>query len=129
MAPARHWARVKHFGLRVGGLRGANLGVVELFAFLRDSRREDIWTDPHHGVRGAEFARHLNGRFFSLAPTALDTLCAAIRDHGMGRMEREVTIQTCWDADCLDLSLVGITLRADLQSDEAERMIAEATHR
>ena len=33
----------------------------------------------------------------------------ACRYHSVGRLDRDVTIQTCWDADRLDLGRVGIT--------------------
>ena len=83
--------------------------VVELFAFLHDSQREDEWCDPGHGARGADYARALQGRFFDLKPAQLDRLSYAIRYHSGGEVSTDVTIQSCWDADRLDLGRVGIT--------------------
>ena len=34
-------------------------------------------------------------------------LTEACRYHSMGRLSKDVTIQTCWDADRLDLGRVG----------------------
>ena len=51
-----HWARVRLHGLKVGGVRGADLLVVELFAFLHDSQRLNEYSDPLHGARAADFA-------------------------------------------------------------------------
>jgi uncharacterized protein len=124
---ARHWARVRHHGLRVGKLRGADLLVVELFAFLHDSCRHDDLKDPYHADRAAQFAFSLNGRFFQLKSNQLEALCAAIRGHSSGRKEQDVTIQTCWDADRLDLGRVGIVPRAEFLSAEAAKLILEAT--
>ncbi len=42
-----HWARVRWHSLKVGGLRGADLLVVEMFAFLHDSQRRNEYSDPH----------------------------------------------------------------------------------
>jgi uncharacterized protein len=103
-----HWARVRRNGLAVGRASGADLDVVELFAFLHDSRRENEAFDPLHGERGARLARELHGRFFELGEGRLALLEEAIRDHSAGLVHSDATIQTCWDADRLDLGRVGI---------------------
>jgi len=126
---AKHWARVRHYGLRIGRLRGADLQIIELFAFLHDSCRENDWSDPHHGDRAADFAANLNGRFFDLSPTRMDTLCFAILGHSNGHVAQDVTIQTCWDADRLDLGRVGIVPDPRFLSIEAIQLIGEATQR
>ena len=59
---APHWARVYHHGQVVGARTGADLRVCELFAFLHDSRRQDDWEDPDHGVRAAIYAASLRER-------------------------------------------------------------------
>lgn len=103
-----HWARVHHHGLKIGVARQADLLVIELFSFLHDSQRENEYTDRGHGNRAAEFAASLNGTFYELNARQLDQLCNAIRWHSDGSVEQETTIQTCWDADRLDLGRVGI---------------------
>lgn len=121
-----HWARVRFHGLKVGALRGADLLVVELFAFLHDSQRLNEYSDPLHGVRAADFAASLNGQFFDLTAEQLDKLCHATRHHSGGAVHTCETIQSCWDGDRLDLGRVGITPHKDYLSDEAGRMIAKA---
>ena len=79
-----HWARVRLHGLRVGAKRGADLLVVELFAFLHDCQRLNEYSDPYHGKRAAEFAAELKGRFFDLRAEQLDKLCHAIQHHSGG---------------------------------------------
>jgi uncharacterized protein len=105
---APHWARVQENGLRLAGSTGANIAVVRLFAFLHDSRRANDGTDTLHGTLAAEFARELHGRAFELPDAELELLVAACRGHSDGLLEADVTVQTCWDADRLDLGRVGI---------------------
>ena len=52
-----HWARVRANGLMLANDTGANLHVVELFAFFHDARRLSEHTDDGHGSRGAVLAR------------------------------------------------------------------------
>jgi uncharacterized protein len=104
----RHWKRVRENGLRLAHATSANPAVVELFAYLHDSRRLDEWEDEGHGARAAEFLVTLQGRFFHLADEELDLLAYACRHHSDGLMDGDVTVRTCWDADRLDLGRVGI---------------------
>jgi uncharacterized protein len=103
-----HWARVKHHGLAVGAEVGADLLVVELFSFLHDSQRRNEFEDKFHGERAAEYAASMNRRYFDLQDTQLSQLVNAIRFHSGGDVHQCSTIQTCWDADRLDLGRVGI---------------------
>jgi uncharacterized protein len=121
-----HWARVRLHGLSVAGVRGADLMVVELFAFLHDSQRLNEYSDPLHGSRAADFAASLNGRFFDLKSGQLDKLCHAIQHHSGGVVHTCATIQSCWDGDRLDLGRVGIKPHNDYLSKEGARLIARA---
>lgn len=114
-----HWARVHAEGVRVGRLRGGNLKVIELFAVLHDSCREDENQDPLHGPRAAEYARSLVGNLFQLKAGELDRLCYAIEQHSRGLMSSDPTVQSCWDADRLDLRRLGIVPNPRLLSREA----------
>lgn len=113
---ANHWARVRHHALAIARARGAHLLVVELFAFLHDSQRRDEWRDPKHGERGTEYARSLQGQFYSLGAKPLSQLTHAIRYHSGGEVSTDPTIQSCWDADRLDLGRVGIKPRSEFLS-------------
>jgi len=105
---APHWARVRENGIRIGKLVGANLEVVELFAFLHDSRRLVDGSDPEHGKRAAEFAHSLRGSLIILSNEDFELLSEACQYHSNGRTEADITVQTCWDSDRLDLGRVGI---------------------
>ncbi len=98
-----HFQRVRDNGLKLSALTGANPSIVELFAFLHDSKRlNDAW-DPGHGARSAGFVRELNGSLFYLEKDELELLAFACEHHTDGLIEGDITVQTCWDSDRLDL--------------------------
>lgn len=123
---ANHWARVLRHGLTVGKERGADLLVVELFAFLHDSQRFSDVGDKWHGLRAADYAISLQGEYFDLLPTQLDDLCYAMKWHSYGSVQTKVNLQTCWDADRLDLGRVNKTPDPKLLSEEAAKYIESA---
>jgi uncharacterized protein len=117
-----HWGRVLENGLYLAEHSGAEVAVVRLFALLHDSRRENEYEDPDHGPRAAEFARTLRGRCFELPDADFERLCHACAGHTRERTHHDVTIQTCWDADRLDLGRVGITPDPDWLSTDTARL-------
>ena len=105
---ANHWARVKLYGMRIAERSGADRDVVSLFAFLHDSCRFDDHGDPDHGACAADLVLDLQGRFFELRPIQLEQLVTACIGHSKGGISESPTVQTCWDADRLDLGRIGI---------------------
>lgn len=103
-----HWARVLENGTRLAERTGADLKVVQLFAVFHDSRRVNEGWDDGHGWRGAEFARQQRGKLFDLPDAPFEQLHFACAFHTDGETDADVTIQTCWDSDRLDLGRVGI---------------------
>ena len=105
-----HWARVLEIGLALAPETGARPDVVTLFALLHDACRHNDRHDPDHGPRAAEFARSLHARgLFALDAAGLDLLAAACHGHTHDRTHADATVQTCYDADRLDLARCGIT--------------------
>lgn len=104
----RHWERVRENGLRLAETIGANTKVVELFAYLHDSRREHEVGDPDHGARAATYLQTLGGNYLDVTDEELELLAYACRHHSDGLQDAHATVQTCWDADRLDLGRVGI---------------------
>jgi uncharacterized protein len=104
-----HWARVLENGLRLAEITEANIEVVQLFAVFHDSRRVNDGFDDGHGQRGAKLAALLRGKLFHLPEDDFDLLYAACVTHTDGQTDGDTTIQTCWDADRLDLGRVGTT--------------------
>lgn len=103
-----HWRRVRENGLRLTELTGAKRDVVELFAYLHDSKRLNDGFDYDHGRRAAEFVKTLDASLIPLSEGDLQLLVYACLYHSMNITEAEITIQTCWDADRLDLGRIGI---------------------
>jgi uncharacterized protein len=102
-----HWARVRAMGLELAAITGADPLVVELFAWIHDSCRLAETGDPDHGMRAADFAAELRGECFEISDTQLALLQEACRGHSKGGTQADITVQTCWDADRLDLARVG----------------------
>ena len=104
----RHWSRVRYNGLLMARENDASVHVVELFAFFHDARRFNDHRDPEHGIRGAELAWQLKDRFFEASDQEMALLTEACYEHSNGLIESDITVQTCFDADRLDLARVGI---------------------
>jgi uncharacterized protein len=103
-----HWARVLENGRRLCQETGAQLEVVELFALFHDARRKNEHTDFNHGRRGADLAASLRGTLVQLDAHDFDLLYHACTYHTHGHTKGDITVQTCWDADRLDLGRAGI---------------------
>ena len=87
---------------------GAKIEVVQLFAVFHDSRRISEGVDDDHGQRGADLAAELRGDLFNQPDADFELLYEACAHHTDGETEADITIQTCWDADRLDLGRVGM---------------------
>ncbi|MHC4877786.1 MAG: HD domain-containing protein [Planctomycetota bacterium] len=116
-----HWGRVYENGMRLSDESGASRRVVELFAFFHDSQRFNDGTDTGHGHRGAEYAKTLRGEYFDLPDDEFEMLYVACRDHTDEVTHEDVTIQTCWDSDRLDLGRVGMTPDPEFLSTDVAR--------
>jgi len=104
-----HWVRVWENGLRLAQQNGADQTVVILFAFTHDMARYSDRMDPDHGPRAAKRIRFsLQGTYFHLEPLSLDQLVIAVELHTRGLCQGDITVQTCWDSDRLDLGRAGI---------------------
>lgn len=104
-----HWARVRYNGMILSSSEPhANRKIIEYFAFLHDSCRENDNDDPDHGFRASVFAKKIRKQVISLNDDEFDELCVALRGHTSGRWHNSVTVQCCWDSDRLDLGRVGI---------------------
>ncbi|HRH44835.1 MAG TPA: hypothetical protein PKY82_24565, partial [Pyrinomonadaceae bacterium] len=92
-----HWARVRINGLKLAELTGAKVKIVELFAFLHDSKRKNENRDKDHGLRAAEFAYQINDSFLFLDKKDLDLLTFACTHHSAGILEGDITVHvTLW---------------------------------
>ncbi len=128
-----HWARVYDIGMKLAEETGADRNVVQLFALFHDSCRYNEHFDPRHGPRGAELAAQLRSRYFPLLTWEnSDLLSQACCLHTKAATHDNITVQTCFDADRLDLGRVRKKPKAEfLCTDVAKsnEMIAWAYQR
>ncbi len=116
-----HWARVLENGLMLAKETGADIEVVQLFAILHDSQRVNEGSDPKHGPRAATYAQELRGIVFDLPDATFRLLYRACAGHTYEQTHPDITIQSCWDADRLDLGRVGITPHPKVLCTEAAK--------
>jgi uncharacterized protein len=103
-----HWSRVRENGLRLAEETGADARIVELFAYLHDVKRQNDGWDPEHGLRSAAYVGTLPRDLMPLTRDDLALLTYACTHHSDGLTQADITVQTCWDADRLDLGRVYI---------------------
>lgn len=103
-----HWARVYEIGMKLAAHTGANTTVVQLFSVFHDSCRYSEGVDPRHGPRGAELAELLRfSHLAALTDEEFNLLHTACRLHTSAASHEDITVQTCFDSDRLDLGRVG----------------------
>ena len=101
-----HWTRVLHNGRLLTKETGANLKVVELFCLLHDTQRLNEDYDRQHGHRASLYAQSIRGVLLDATDAEMDLLMEACTYHSDGHTDGDITVQTCWDADRLDLGRV-----------------------
>lgn len=104
-----HWERVERNGLFLATPE-CDLTVIRLFAYLHDSCRKDDYEDEEHGARAAKKIEGLRDTLLKdLRDEQFALLQQACRLHTGTHRTGNPTIDTCFDADRLDLPRVGIT--------------------
>ena len=104
-----HWKQVEWNGLLLATETGADTAVVRLFALFHDSKRADDGYDEEHGPRGAEFAKAcFKEHRLGITQEQFDNLYHACKFHTVEHRSGDATIDTCYDADRLDLGRVEI---------------------
>lgn len=103
-----HWLRVLINGRLIAETNGADIQIVEHFALLHDVMRVSEDFDPGHGERAGDFAFGLWGTWIKLSEWQVLKLRKICRAHSAGYISEDVTAQTCWDADRLDIGRLGI---------------------
>jgi uncharacterized protein len=109
-----HWKQVERNGLLLAEKTNADIMVVRLFALFHDSKRANDGPDIVHGARGAEFAKQcFEEHRFDITQEQFDKLYHACKFHTTEQRSGDATIDTCYDADRLDLGRIGIMLDPD----------------
>lgn len=114
-----HWVRVRINGLLLARLTGANVRVIELFAFLHDVERRSDGSDPDHGSRAASLIETLQGHYFQLTDDEYWQLREACQGHSRSGKHWDETVCCCWDADRLDFGRLN-------KRTDAERLMTDA---
>ena len=119
-----HWERVERNGLLLA-TDDVNRTVVRLFAYLHDKWRVDNGEDLEHGKRAAENLFALRDTLLlCLTDDEFELLRKACELHTLCHRTGNQTIDTCFDADRLDLMRVGITPDPDRMATERGRYYA-----
>ena len=128
----QHWRGVATAGAVLAeAVSDADPDVLFLFALFHDSQRENDYTDPQHGRRGADLALEILPRYEILADEDLKVLWDACEQHTRALPTDDPTLGTCWDSDRLNLWRFDTIPEARfLSTDEAKRRIewAEDLH-
>lgn len=104
----RHWDRVYNYGMQLLTPE-VNKRVVQAFAYLHDTCREDDGYDEEHGPRAAEMISNLRTTILAfLSDEEFALLHNACMYHTSEERTSNPTINACFDADRLDLWRVGI---------------------
>ncbi len=123
-----HWRQVKRNGLFLSRETGADEAVVKLFALFHDSCRLDDHYDAEHGTRGASLAEKWRGLHYELDDERFQKLYHACRYHTHEHSAGDATIDTCYDADRLDLGRVGFILNPERFATPYGKKIAVLSH-
>ena len=120
-----HWKQVERNGLLLAEKTGADIVVVRLFSLFHDSKRANDGKDIVHGSRGADFAKAcFEEHRFEITQEQFDKLYHACKFHTTEHRSGDATIDTCYDADRLDLGRVGIMLDPDKMATASGATIA-----
>ena len=113
-----HWQRVERNGIilstevqnGVAYIReDINIKVIRMFAYLHDKCRLNNGSDLEHGIRAANMLSSIKNTILQdLTDEDFSLLEKACRLHTTELRTGNLTIDTCFDADRLDLERVGI---------------------
>ncbi len=105
----RHWENVFKIGVALACHTKADTKVVGLFSWLHDIKRETDDYDPKHGLRAGKLIKDLyDKKLLNISQKQLSQLLFACKYHNHSSIKSsDITVQTCWDADRLDLWRLG----------------------
>lgn len=104
-----HWDRVARFG-RMLYQEGADMDVILAFAYLHDAERMNNAEDIEHGKRASLLIDRIREtELWALNNEQIAKLKRACELHTIEHCTGDLTIDTCFDADRMDLLRVGIT--------------------
>ena len=103
-----HWDRVYEYAVQIATEDVSTL-VLGLFAYLHDSCRMSDGEDLGHGPRACNLIDSIRGTLLAeVSDKDINLLKDACRYHTTKHRTGSQTVDTCFDADRLDLGRVGI---------------------
>ena len=103
-----HWDRVFNHGLSLN-VPGADLDVVQCFAYIHDVERQDDGYEEEHGPKAANLIDEIRESVLGfLDDKQIGLLKEACALHTTCHRTANPTIDACFDSDRLDLTRVGI---------------------
>lgn len=123
----KHWRNVERFGEWLWLIYGADIDVIQAFAFLHDIERKSNSVDLQHGDRAALLINTIRDTvLWHLCPRQIRLLKKACRLHTVSLKTSNKTINACFDADRLDLPRYGTEIDPDRLATEYAKTICKA---
>lgn len=125
-----HAQRVEHFALMLAKTTKADVDVLIWFAYVHDSQRKGDGIDYNHGPEAAVFVDTIRQSYLKeLNDNQIKLLKTACNLHTSTHLTGDVTIDTCFDADRLDLPRVGIDTDPKRMATETGTKFAQRSYR
>ncbi len=113
-----HWQNVYRLGKKLAAINGADEKIIYYFAHWHDFFRQRDYEDAKHGHRAAAYLDDYRCDLsYDLNKKQVEKLKFAIIHHADKKekiikldneLKNDITVQTCWDADRLDLGRLSI---------------------
>lgn len=122
-----HWDRVAQFGAMLYR-EGADMDVIQAFAYLHDTERMNNGRDLDHGKRAAALIDTIRRtELQELSDEQIAKLKRACELHTIEHRTGDITIDICFDADRMDLLRVGIVPSpARMATEQGAALVADA---
>jgi len=121
-----HWKRVYRNTQILAKHYNIESDVFELFALIHDSKRENEYHDPAHGLRASIFVEELlKKKIISLSKEESEKLIFACKNHTLYPLADDLIVQICFDSDRLDLGRVGMRINTDYLSTNYAKSLVE----
>lgn len=105
-----HWQNVERNAMLLSPETGADLQTLKIFAYVHDMCRENDGSDPNHGLRASKVLKKYSATLMGgIEERNIYRVCFACENHTTLLRSGDALIDTCFDADRLDLLRVGIT--------------------
>jgi len=114
-----HWRNVERNAILLAEKTGVDTHPLRVFAYIHDMCRENDGGDPEHGLRASKVLKKYMGTFLNGMDDIINyKLCFACENHTRILRTGDLLIDSCFDADRLDLLRIGIKPDPDKMATE-----------